>query len=209
MKLSEFSVNLRTNCSVMQDKTNDKGLYFIDFKDLSYGDHSFEFKVDEKLYALYEDCEVSGGVCDVNVEMQRSESMLNLFVEIEGDAIVECDRCLEPCSVEIDYQAQLIVKFSDEEELKDEYDGEVMWLPTAATSVDLTHYIYESILLSLPYQRVHEEGDCNPEMMKQFRIVTGDEFAKIEEDAEESDNETMPTEELAKLQALKEMMMKE
>ncbi|MFI3305873.1 MAG: DUF177 domain-containing protein [Rikenellaceae bacterium] len=193
----------------MQGKNDDKVLYSIDFKDLSYGDHSFEFKVDDKLYALYEGCEVSGGECDVTVEMQRSESMLNLSVEIAGDAVVECDRCLEPCSVEIDYLAPLIVRFSDEEELAGEYDGEVMWLPTASSNIDLTHYIYESILLSLPYQRVHEEGECDPEMLKQFRIVTGEEFAKIEEECEESDNETMPADELAKLQALKEMMTKE
>ncbi|MFR9557546.1 MAG: DUF177 domain-containing protein [Rikenellaceae bacterium] len=183
-------------------------MYSIDFKALSYGEHSFEFRVDDKLYALYEDCEVSGGVCIAKVELQRSEYMLNLFVEIEGDAIVECDRCLEPCSVEIEYAAPLIVKFSDNEDIEDDFDGDVMWMPTATTTLDLTHYIYESIILSLPYQRVHDEGECNPEMLQKFRIVTGEEFAKIEEECEESDNETMPADELAKLQALKEMMMK-
>ena len=38
--------------------------------------------------------------------------------------------------------------------------------------VDLAQYIYESIVLSLPYQRVHPEGECDPEMLGRFRIVS-------------------------------------
>ncbi|MFI3259132.1 MAG: DUF177 domain-containing protein [Rikenellaceae bacterium] len=192
----------------MQRQTTPKSDFSIDFKELSHGEHGFKFHVGESLFALYEGCEVLGGDCDCEVTLQKSENLLQLEVEITGDVEVECDRCLEPCAVEIDYAEPLIVKFSDEEELNGEFDGEVMWLPTATTTLDLAQYIYESIILSLPYQRVHEEGDCNPEMLEQFKIVTGEEFAQIEKESEESDNETMPKEELAKLQALKEKMMK-
>ncbi len=183
--------------------------YIIDFKDLKVGDYHFDFSVGASLFAPYEECEVLGGDCEVKVEMQRSESMLSLQVAITGDVEVACDRCLEPCAVEVDYDAPLVVKFIDEARLTEsefEYDGEVMWLPTGATELNLAQYIYESIILSLPYQRVHEEGDCNPEMMERFRIVTGEEFEEIEKASEESDNETMPADQLAKLQALKAKM---
>ncbi|MFI3247788.1 MAG: DUF177 domain-containing protein [Rikenellaceae bacterium] len=183
--------------------------YSIDFKDLKEGEYRFEFPINGELFALYEGCEVLDGDCQATITMQRSESMLVLDVDIEGDIDVECDRCLDPCSVEVDFQEQLIVKFSDEEGLQGEGDGEVMWLPKASTSVDMTHYIYESIILSLPYQRVHAEGECNAEMIKKFKIVTGEEFDEIEAQAAESDNETMPAEELGKLAALKVMMEKE
>lgn len=187
--------------------------YIIDFKDLSFGEHTFNFTVDGELFAGYEGCEVLGGSCNVDVNLQKSESMLVLEVAIEGEVQVECDRCLEPCSVEVDYVAPLLVKFSDSDELKDEYDGEVMWLPTATRSVDLAHYIYESIILSLPYQRVHDEGECNAEMLEKFRIVSGEEFeqieGEIEQAIEEADNETMPAEELEKLAALKAKMLQE
>ncbi len=183
-----------------------KCCYSIDFKDLKEGDYSFDFAVDGALFALYEGCEVLGGDCQVTIEMQRSETMLKLDVDITGSVDVECDRCLDPCSVEVDYCAPLVVKFSDDEALFGESDGEVMWLPKATTSVDMTHYIYESIILSLPYQRVHAEGECNEEMIKKFKIITGEEFDEIEAQAAESDNETMPNSELDKLAMLKAKM---
>ncbi len=183
-----------------------KSSYVIDFKELDLGDHHFDFDVTDSLFALYEDCEVLSGEPKVEIELQRSESMLVLDLDIVGTVQVECDRCLEPCDVEIDYLDRLVVKFSDEEALQGEYDGEVMWLPTGATQLDLQHYIYESIILSLPYQRVHPEGECNPEMIEKFKIITGEEFAEIEANSEEGESETMPEGELAKLAALKAKM---
>ena len=69
--------------------------------------------------------------------------------------------------------------------------------------VDLKQYIYESIVLSLPYQRVHPEGMCNPDMLERFRIVSDQEFASIEARAGGgAHNEG----EWAKLAALRERM---
>lgn len=80
----------------------------------------------------------------------------------------------------VEFDGTLVVKFSDE---VSDYDGEVMWLSPSAGSVDLTQYVYESILLSLPYQRVHPDGECDPEMLGRFRIVTGEEFDRLEQQA--------------------------
>ena len=70
--------------------------------------------------------------------------------------------------------------------------------------VELAQYIYESIVLSLPYQRVHPEGECNPEMLERFRIVSDREFASIEAAAEGAGERGGG--EWAKLAALRERM---
>ncbi|MEG2365470.1 MAG: YceD family protein, partial [Alistipes sp.] len=105
--------------------------------------------------------------------------------------------------VPIHFEGRLVVKFSDE---IDEYDGEVMWISPSASEVDLAQYIYESIVLSLPYQRVHPEGMCDPEMLARFKIVSDAEFAAIEarqraENAAESSEGQ--SEEWKKLEALR------
>jgi uncharacterized metal-binding protein YceD (DUF177 family) len=110
--------------------------------------------------------------------------MLELNIAICGEVMCECDRCLEPCPIAVDYEGDLVVKFSDE---IDEYDGEVMWISPSEDTLDLTQYIYESIVLSLPYRRVHEEGGCNPEMLASFQQITDEELSEIEARAEESD----------------------
>ena len=161
--------------------------YTIAYRGLRSGLHDFHFKVDGGLFRAFGSTEIKDGDCDVSVALERGESMLTLDVNVDGSVVVECDRCLEDCNVPIHYEGQLLVKFSDEVH---EYDGEVIWLLPMEDEVDLTQYIYESIVLALPYQRVHPDGECNPDMLERFRIVS------------EGRNEG----EWAKLAALKEQM---
>ena len=144
------------------------GLYTIAYKGLKNGEHTFDFQVDNKLFEAFETEEIKGGDCNVRANLVRSESMLELNITIEGEVICECDRCLEDCKIPVEYEGELLVKFS--EEIR-EYDGEVMWISLADGEVSLAQYIYESIVLSLPYSRVHEEGECNPDMLARFTTI--------------------------------------
>ena len=142
--------------------------YSIAYKGLKNGHHEFDFKVDDAFFEAMETVDIKGGDCDVHVTMERSETMLELGFEIAGSVVCECDRCLEDCNVPIEFEGELLVKFSNE--VRD-YDGEVMWISPADGEVSLAQYIYESIVLALPYSRVHEEGECNPDMLARFTTV--------------------------------------
>ena len=177
------------------------GLYKIAWKGLKTGSYDFDFKADNALFEAYETEEIKGGACDVRVKLDRSESMLEVHVEIEGEVICECDRCLEDCPIAIDYVGDLVVKFSDE---SDYYDGDVMWISPSEDMLDLTQYIYESIVLSLPYSRVHEEGKCNPDML--VREISEEELAEIEARVAEQDVVALDDNNRSILEALKEQM---
>ncbi len=183
--------------------------YKIEHKALSLGDHNFTFEVGTDLFESYNYSEIKGGECKVDIDMNYSETMMELDVRITGEVIVECDRCLDDCAIEIEYQAPLIVKICSEigDEQGDELsDGDVIWLPQSESALDLSQYIYESIILSLPYQRVHAEGECNEEMIKRFKIVTSQEFEEIEQRSQQVENKTIDASEISKLEALKRMM---
>ena len=139
--------------------------YTIAYRGLRSGLHDFHFKVDGGLFRAFGSTEIKDGDCDVSVALERGESMLTLDVNVDGSVVVEYDRCMEDCNVPIHYEGQLLVKFSDEVH---EYDGEVIWLLPMEDEVDLTQYIYEGIVLALPYQRVHPDGECNPDMLERF-----------------------------------------
>ena len=60
-----------------------------------------------------------------------------------------------------------------------------MWLNPAEEKVPLAQYIYESIVLSLPYRKVHGTGPdgeplCDKEMLARFRIISQAEFDALE-----------------------------
>ena len=176
--------------------------YSIAFKGLKNGHHEFRFEVGKSLFEAFESTEIKDGACEVAVDMERSDTMLLLDIRITGHVVVACDRCLEDCRIPIDFRNSLPVRFSEQEH---EYDGEVLWLVPGEDEVDLAQYIYESIVLSLPYQRVHPDGECDPDMLGRFRIVSDEEFATIEARAEGA-NAGLREGERAKLAALRERM---
>lgn len=203
--------------------------YKIAYKGLTDGEHSFDYHVDNSLFEgisemiregvksvvegddeLGSSEDILSAECDVHVELLKSEHFLRFEVSIDGDVEVECDRCLEPCSVPVEFDGEFTVKFSDEDELREQWDGEVMWLPTGESHVDLGQYIYESILLSLPYQRVHAEGECNAEMIGRFTQISADEFDQMESQAQEREEQGemqgLDAEAIEKLKRLKETL---
>ncbi len=155
--------------------------YSIAFKGLAPGVHHFDFKVDDAFFGEEDGSGIKGGDADVSVDFTRGASVCRADVRISGSVITECDRCLEDCTLPVSYRGHFVIKFS-EEPMTD--DGDVMWLSPADTTVDLARYIYESIVLSLPYQRVHPSDVhgrplCNPSMLERFRIVSEQEFDEI------------------------------
>ena len=182
------------------------GLYKIAYKGLKTGSYNFDFQVDNSLFEAYETEEIKGGDCLVRVRLNRSEAMLELNISIEGKVICECDRCLEDCPIAIDYNGDLVVKFSEE---TDFYDGDVMWISPSEDMLDLTQYIYESIVLSLPYSRVHEDGECNPEMLASFKEISEEELEALEAQAEEADVVGLDDRSRSILEAIKAQMDKD
>lgn len=173
--------------------------YTIPFRGLKSGIYEYGFRLGKPLFEAFGSTEIKDGECAARVRMERRENGLSFDVVISGSVVVECDRCLEDCSVGIDFEGSIEAKFSEEAR---DYDGEVLWLMPGQSDVDLAQYLYESVVLSLPYQRVHPEGQCDPAMMERFRIVSSEEFGAIEREAESR----APQGEWEKLAALRERM---
>lgn len=158
-----------------------KQRYTIAYKGLGPGLHRFDFQVVDDFFASHEGCGINGGAVEVGIELERKGAMLLLCVRMEGTVVVPCDRCLEDCGLPVDYKGRLTVKFSEEEH---PFEGDILWINPADTLLDLEQYIYESIVLSLPYRKVHPEDVhgtplCNPAMLDRFRIVSEKEFERI------------------------------
>lgn len=181
--------------------------YDIPWKGLPNGRHVFRFAIDDRFFGEAAESDIRGGALQADVTMDKSAAMLLLEVTIKGEVTVPCDRCLGDLRLPVNYDGVLTVRFSD---LADDYDGETLWLNPAAETVPLTQYIYESIVLSLPYRKVHGtdaagEPLCDGDMLARFRIVTPEEF-----DAMNGEARTLSsTEEGGKLQQLRKEMENE
>lgn len=147
--------------------------YTIPLKGLALGKHEVDYIVDDKFFACYEESEIQRGDVNVLVRANKSSSFIELDFEITGEIEVTCDRCLEEFRQPISYEGSLFVKFSA---LIQEDQGDVIYVDPNEGEMNLAQYIYESICLSLPYQKIHPLDDqgsstCNPEMLERLESI--------------------------------------
>lgn len=151
--------------------------YTIPYKGLKNGAHQFDFDLGDEFFSAFDASGINGGSCKVTIDLHKSSSMLLLNIVINGELRVDCDRCLDEIVMPVACDDQLTVKFSETEI---ESDGDVMWISPAEDLLQLGQYLYETIVLTLPYQRVHANlADCNQEMIEKFKIVSQNEFDNL------------------------------
>ena len=172
--------------------------YSLNINELAIGKHSFSFEVDDRFFSNFEGGEITRGKARVDIALTKQSSMLTLDFYIRGEVMVVCDRCLGEFMMAVDYRGTLFVKYSEEEK---EEEADVIWIRPGDGEVDLAQYIYDSIALSLPCRKVHSEGQCDPEMLKRFRIVSQAEFDDIAGRVTEGEDENSWESQLAKLKS--------
>jgi uncharacterized protein len=146
-----------------------KNQYIIPYKSLENGGHIFDFKIAKEFFENIESSEINDGYLEMQLQMQKITSCLLLEYEIKGKVSVQCDRCLDYYSTPLSFQGKAKVVF--EEDLSG-YDKEtdIIYLSPDADELDLTHFIYESIVLNLPVQKIHPDDEkgkstCNKKML--------------------------------------------
>jgi uncharacterized metal-binding protein YceD (DUF177 family) len=147
--------------------------FIVPLNGLAHGRTSFRRRVGKEFFEHFENSEILDADLDVLVEVEKSGRFIGVDCVIEGNVTVTCDRCLEDLEIPVNTGFKQSVKFGDrpvseEDPDSDEMEGEreIVRIPLSETDLDLSQAVYDYICLSLPVQRVHEEGGCNPEVIR-------------------------------------------
>lgn len=139
--------------------------FIIPFIGLSLGKHQYHYDIDDSFFQEFEHSEIKQGNLGVSLVLDKQSTMLILDFAITGFVNVMCDRCLDNFNMKLNTEQRLFVKFG--EETREETD-EIVVFSTNEYEIDVAQYIYEYIILSLPYSRIHPEGECDPEVIKKL-----------------------------------------
>lgn len=146
----------------------------IPFIGLKTGSHTFEFEVSNAFFEEFEYSIIHSGNVHVDLVLEKKETMMIGTFSCNGEVSTYCDRCNDPLNVPVEGSFQLIFKLSNEQS----DDETLIVLPPEAYELDVTPHLYELITVSLPVRTIHEEGQCNEEMveaLKQFLVNPEDE----------------------------------
>jgi uncharacterized metal-binding protein YceD (DUF177 family) len=126
-------------------------------------------------FANFGNLEVLESRVKVILTAEKIKNFVDVVLHHSGEVTVECDRCLENLVVPAEGDSRLTVRFGKTPQTAAVTDGDddadVVYVNDDDREVDLTDYVYQCVLLSLPMQRVHGDDEngtslCNPEMLK-------------------------------------------
>ena len=147
--------------------------FIIPLNGLAAGENTFSWHAGKEFFEAFENTEVLDAELDVSVSVEKSGRYVGVDCAVDGYVTVFCDRCLEDLRMPVGTDIMLSVKFGEEESSEDHQEGEreIVFVPEGDAELDLSQVIYDYVCTSLPIQRVHEEGECNPEAMRYFGVA--------------------------------------
>ena len=143
--------------------------YIIPLNGWAAGEREYRWRADIKFFQKFDNAEILDADVEVVAKAVKSGHYIGVDLDVQGNVTVPCDRCLEDLTLPVEAHPSFSVKFggavSSEEEMR-EGSREILFLDSADTDLDLSQVIYDYVCLSLPMQRVHAEGECNPDTVK-------------------------------------------
>ena len=155
-------------------------IYKIKLRSLSEGDHQYDWRLDDAYFTRLSEGAILGGEVFVDLDLRRTGEVFSLRLFYEGYVTTPCDRCLEPADLSLEEERELVVKFGHN---ADESTDEILIVDQQDGVLDLEWLLYEDIMLALPLQHMHPDGECSSEMMAIYTDIATDEVRELEEDA--------------------------
>ncbi|MDI9339466.1 MAG: DUF177 domain-containing protein [Sediminibacterium sp.] len=156
--------------------------YIIQFSGLSIGNHEFEFKITGTFFEQFEDSEIERADIAVKATLVKQNYLMQLLFDIEGTVGIACDRCLKDFDFPVEMTEKLVVKHGN----PDESNDEILVIPEGASEIQLSQYLYEYIMVSIPARRVpceidEEQFKCDTETLQRLNQISTSEERSDEE----------------------------
>ncbi|MBP6623641.1 MAG: DUF177 domain-containing protein [Chitinophagaceae bacterium] len=146
--------------------------YDIAFVGLKPGIHEYNYQIDDSFFENFEKPEFNQTQIEVKLSFDKKQGIFLLKFAINGKIIIACDRCGDDYEMNLWDEFELVVKQIDDELVaqKADEDAEVAYIGRSESLLDVSPWIYEFIILSVPIQHIHpddKEGKstCNPQAL--------------------------------------------
>jgi len=139
----------------------------IAWQGLKPGPHTYVYDIDDR---FMQEREVSDEFSDwdakISVVFDKHENFFMLHFDVDGHVKVPCDRCGDDFKLRLWDEFDLVIKLMGEEAENLEEEVDVVFIPRSETVIDLSNWLYEFLMLSIPLQHIHadkEDGSsgCN------------------------------------------------
>lgn len=139
----------------------------VDLNQAARGKSPLVLPIDDAFFASVGQEEILGGEAVAQVDVREvAEGLFRLTLVVKGTVRVACDRCLESVDLPVEASETVEVRLDDAEVPAGCREDGTRDPEGSADRYDLAWDVYEAVALSLPLRRTHEEGACDPGMLR-------------------------------------------
>ena len=145
--------------------------YLIKFSGLKEGIHLFNYELGNKFFKNFDYYDFLDAKLSAKLELEKQSTLLNLKFSFNGEIEVQCDVSMESFNLDLETEHAVVVKFKDD---IISTDDRVIFMPAGSHSIDVSHLIYESIILAVPQKKVHpgvENGSLKSEIVEKLEAL--------------------------------------
>jgi uncharacterized metal-binding protein YceD (DUF177 family) len=145
--------------------------YLIKFSGLKEGIHLFNYELGNKFFRNFDYYDFLDAKLFAKLELEKQSTLLNLKFSFNGEIEVQCDVSMESFNLDLKTEHAVVVKFKDD---IISTDDKVIFMPAGSHSIDVSHLIYESIILAVPQKKVHpgiESGSLKSEIVEKLEAL--------------------------------------
>ncbi len=151
---------------------NNRRNYDIAFVGLKPGIHEFEYEINDKFFAEYQEQDFNNASTHVKLTLDKKTGFMLLKFEVGGKIDVTCDRCGNNLPLDLWDEFNIVVKMVEDPEQMNEQeeDPDVYYISRGESHINVSDWIYEFVNLSIPMQRMCKLEDiggphCNKEVL--------------------------------------------
>lgn len=141
---------------------------------MKLGEHQFDYLLNNDFFANSQGPleEITDIEAKVGLRFVKRENFFELHFDIGGWIMTPCDRCGDEFRMELWDEFDLVVKLDDSEREEGwEEEADVVFIPRSETVLDISRWLYEFVVLSIPLQRIHPtdangRDTCNEEALR-------------------------------------------
>ena len=132
------------------------------------GIHLFNYELGNKFFKNFDYYDFLDAKLFARLDLEKQPTLLNLKFSFNGEIEVQCDVSMESFDLKLETEHAVVVKFKDD---IISTDDKVIFMPVGSHSIDVSHLIYESIILAVPQKKVHpgiENGSLKSEIVEKL-----------------------------------------
>ena len=143
--------------------------YKVDLKGVKDETRCLDFDLNDDFFGALDGSQLEHGALHVSVSIRKMAGFFDLCIHSEGSVTVSCDRCLDDMSQPIEAEHHLMVKLGDTYS----EDDDTVTIAEHEGILDVSWFIYESVMLAIPIKHVHAPGKCNSAMTQKLEELSG------------------------------------